>query len=561
MGAERKALLPQETTPIPAAVKGANGQWGWLLAAAGLSLLSLVPLGGVAVTALTATGKTWQHLTETVLGEYLTNSLLLAVGVGIVTLVLGTTTAWLTTMCRFPGSPHWAWALLLPLSAPGYLLAYTYAEFLDFAGPVQTALRATWGADVRLPPIRSLGGAIVVLALASYPYVYLLARNAFLEEAERLTEASRLLGCGPWRSFALVSLPVARPSLAAGTALVLMETLSDYGAVAHFGVDTLATGIYRTWFALGDRPASAQLATVLAVVVFAVLALETVLRQRRRFERIGTQAFEPPFALRGGRAIGALAICSLPVLLGFVLPVGLLVQMALLDTSEWFAVDFWRLTGTTLSLGLIAGGLAAIAALVLAWGKRLAPSPIMGSLVRVAILGYAIPGSTLAVGLLPPLGWLDSRLSQFLTTHFGRPPGLVLGGTLFILVFAYLVRFLAVGFNAIEGSLLRIGPSLDEASRLLGCSPLVTLWRVHLPLLRGGIFSGMLLVFVDVMKELPATLVLHPVNLETLAVRTHQYAADERLAAAAAPALTIIAAGLLPVLLLSWQIARSRRIG
>ncbi len=541
--------------------RGQSWRSGWIVAAAGLSLLSMVPLGGVAATALTATGETWQHLTETVLGEYLTNSLLLATGVGIVALVLGTITAWLTTMCRFPGGRHFAWALLLPLSAPGYLLAYTYAEFLDFAGPVQTALRDTLGADFRMPPIRSLPGAIAILALASYPYVYLLARNAFLEEAERLTEASRLLGCGPWRSFGLISLPVARPSLAAGTSLVLMETLSDYGAVAHLGVDTLATGIYRTWFALGDRPASAQLAMVLAVVVFAVLALETVLRQRRRFERIGTQSFEPPFVLQGGRAIGALVCCSLPILLGFGLPVGLLVQMALRDTSELFAADFWRLTGTTLSLGLIAGGLAAIASLVLAWGKRLERSAIMGTLSRIAILGYAIPGGTLAVGVLPPLGWLDGYLSRFLETNFGRPPGLVLGGSLFVLVFAYLVRFLAVGFNAIEGSLVRIGPNLDEASRLLGYGPLSTLWRVHLPLLRGGIFSGILLVFVDVMKELPATLVLHPVNLETLAVRTHQYAADERLAAAAAPALTIIAAGLLPVLLLSWQIARSRRIG
>jgi len=542
---------------------GSGQSWrsGWIVAAAVLSLISMVPLGGVAATALTATGETWQHLTETVLGEYLTNSLLLAVGVGTVALGMGTVTAWLTTMCRFPGGKHLAWGLLLPLSAPGYLLAYTYAEFLDFAGPAQTALRAALGEDFRLPPIRSLSGAIAILALASYPYVYLLARNAFLEQAERLTEASRLLGCSPWRSFGLVSLPVARPSLAAGTSLVLMETLSDYGAVAHLGVDTLATGIYRTWFALGDRPASAQLAIVLAVVVFAVLALETALRQRRRFERIGTQAFEPPFGLQGGRAIGALAVCSIPILLGFILPVGLLVQMALRNTSELFAADFWRLTGTTLSLGLIAGGLAAIASLVLAWGKRLERSAVMGTLTRIAILGYAIPGGTLAVGVLPPLGWLDGRLSQFLETNFGRPPGLVVGGTLFVLVFAYLVRFLAVGFNAIEGSLVRIGPNLDEASRLLGYGPLATLWRVHLPLLRGGIFSGILLVFVDVMKELPATLVLHPVNLETLAVRTHQYASDERLAAAAAPALTIIAAGLLPVLLLSWQIARSRRIG
>lgn len=511
----------------------------------------------------TDTGAVWQHLTTTVLPRYIGNSLLLVLGVSIGTGMIGVSTAWLVTMCRFPGSRVMQWALLLPLAVPAYILAYVYTELLEFYGPVQIALRSMFGwtsvEDYWFPPIRSLIGAVVMLSLVLYPYVYLLARVAFLEQSVCTLEASRSLGCSPWRSFLKVALPLARPAIVAGLALVMMETLNDYGTVQYFAVDTFSVGIYRTWFNMGERIAASQLAACLLVVVLAVLLLEQwSRRQTRYYQSTSRHQMASPYALQGRRAVLAGLVCGLPILLGFIIPALLLLQMATANLTERFGERFWTLAQNSLILALLTAAIGIGLALILAYGLRLRPTRLMSFSVRSAAIGYAIPGSVIAVGVLMPIGQIDNAIDVWMRSTFGISTGLLLSGTIAALVFAYLVRFLAVAFNTVESSLVRIKPSLDDAARSLGHNSTQTLLRVHAPLMTGGLLTAMILVFVDVMKELPATLIVRPFNFDTLAVEVYRLAADERLAEAAAPALAIVLVGILPVVLLSWQIARSR---
>jgi iron(III) transport system permease protein len=505
----------------------------------------------------------WQHLVATVLQDYILNSLVLMVGVGLGVLIVGTGAAWLVTMCRFPGSRWLEWLLLLPLAAPAYLLAYLYTELLEYYGPIQTALRQTFGwqtiQDYWFPDVRSMGGAIALLVLVLYPYVYLLARVAFLEQCTCTLEASRSLGCNPWRGFWRVALPLARPSLAAGLALVLMETLNDFGTVEFFGITTFTTGIYRTWLGMGERTAAAQLAAVLLCFILVLIALERWSRRRAKYYQNAGQAkpFQP-YRLTGLRAWGALGACVVPVVLGCVLPFALLIQMTLDHWQDTVDQTFWTLAGHSVVLAVITAVLGVALAVVMAYGQRLRGNWAMNASVRLAAMGYAIPGSVIAVGTLIPLGRLDNGIDAWMRSHFNISTGLLLSGTITALVFAYLVRFLAVSFNTVESSLGKIQPNLDDASRSLGRGPTATLLKIHVPLLQGGLLTAAMLIFVDVMKELPATLVIRPFNFDTLAVRVYQYASDERLAEAAAPALAILAVGMVPVILLSVQIARSR---
>ncbi|KKJ01651.1 iron ABC transporter permease [Prochlorothrix hollandica PCC 9006 = CALU 1027] len=536
----------------------------WAIAISAIALLIATPMLVVFSSVLTNQGEIWGHLVTTVLPRYLGNSLGLALGVSGGVLLLGVSTGWLVTLCRFPGRWLFEWALLLPLAAPAYILAYVYTDFLEYYGPVQMTLRQWFGwetmHDYWFPPVRSLGGAIVMFSLTLYPYVYLLARVAFLEQSRRTLEASRNLGCGPWRSFWVVALPLARPSIMAGLALALMETLNDYGTVKFFGVDTFTTGIYRTWFGIGERQGAAQLSAVLLVFILLLISGEQWFRRQARYYQSKTLAeAEGGYGLGGMRAIAAIVTCSLPVALGLLLPGGLLLQMTLANLDKSFDATYWHLTSNSLILATVTAGVGVLLALVMAYGLRLSPNWVVTSGVRLAAMGYAIPGAVIAVGLLVPLGWIDRTLNTTLQAQFGFSPGLLLSGTAIALVLGYLVRFLAVAFNTVESSLTRISPSLDDASRSLGQTPLGTLWRVHFPLLRGGLLTAVMLVFVDVMKELPATLVMRPLNFDTLAVQTFRYAADELPDRAAAPALTIVLVGLLPVILLSWQVAKSRR--
>ncbi len=535
----------------------------WTIAVLLIALLIATPLLVVLGSVFANTGPVWHHLTTTVLPRYISNSLLLVVGVSIGTGVIGVSTAWLVTMCRFPGSRVLQWALLLPLAVPAYILAYVYTELLEFYGPVQTALRAIFGwsslADYWFPPIRSLPGAVAMLSLVLYPYVYLLARVAFLEQSVCTLEASRSLGCNPWRSYFKVALPLARPAIVAGLALVIMETLNDYGTVQYFSVDTFSVGIYRTWFNMGERVAASQLAACLLVSVLGVLLLEQwSRRQTRYYQSTSRYQMASPYKLSGRRAVMAGLACSLPILLGFLAPALVLLPMAMTRITERFGERFWTLARNSLTLALLTAAIGMVFSLILAYGLRLRPTRLMSLSVRTAAIGYAIPGSVIAVGVLVPVGYFDNALDAWMSSTFNLSTGLLLSGTITALVFAYLVRFLAVAFNTVESSLVQIKPSLDDAARSLGHSSTQTLLRVHAPLMTGGLLTAMILVFVDVMKELPATLIVRPFNFDTLAVEVYRLAADERLAEAAAPALAIVIVGILPIILLSWQITRSR---
>jgi len=550
------------------------GVWGWLVVVVAIAGLIAAPVLIVLAGVFTNASETWGHLAATVLPTYLLNSLLLMVSVGAGCWLIGVGTAWLVTMCRFPGRRWLEWALLLPLAAPAYLLAYVYTELLAFYGPVQTTLREWFGwesvQDYWFPNVRSLWGAGLMLTLTLYPYVYLLARTAFLSQAVCVLEASRSLGCGPWRSFGQVALPLARPAIVAGLSLALMETLNDFGTVQYFGVDTFTTGIYRTWFGMGDRAAAVQLSAVLLLFVLGLIGLERWSRGQARYYQTANAIQQlSAYPLRGVRAIAALVACLVPVGLGLVIPGGVLVQMALSPPapiggdSDYGTtepnVQFWEFATHSLTLALVTGAIAVVLAVVLAYGVRLRPQQSIRVGTQVAVLGYAVPGSVIAVGILVPLGALDNAIANWMQATFNISTGLLLSGTITALVYAYLVRFLAVSFGSVESSLTNIKPSLDDAARSLGHSPTQTLRRVHIPLLGGGLLTGFILVFVDVMKELPATLIVRPFNFDTLAVRVYNLASDERLAEAAAPALAIVLVGLVPVILLSWQIARSRQ--
>ncbi len=534
----------------------------WNALTIGIALIVALPVLVVLTHLFMPTDGIWQHLGSTVLPRYLGNTLFLVVTVGLGTFVIGTGTAWLVVMCRFPGRRLFEWGLLLPLAVPTYVIAYAYTDFLQYAGPIQTWLRETFGwsaGDYFFPDIRSLWGAATLITLVLYPYVYMLARAAFLEQSVCVLDVGRTLGRGPWRLFTSVALPLARPAIVGGVSLALMETLNEFGAVQYFGVDTFTTGIYRTWFGMGEQVAAAQLAACLLAFVIALVLLERWSRGKRRyFHTTGRYQQMPEFALHGGRAWAATLACLTPVLLGFLIPSGLLGYLSVQGGDALFGAAFLEFAGNSLLLAALASIVAVSLALLLSYGARLNPGRITRVATRVAAMGYAVPGSVVAVGILIPFVWLDHQINDFMKGQFGMVVGLLLSGSAFILIYAYLVRFLAVSFNAIEASLGKVTPSMDAASRTLGQTAGGTLRKVHTPIMRGSLIAAGILVFVDVMKELPATVILRPFNFDTLAIRAHSLAADERLAEASTSSLAIVAVGIIPVILLSVAMRRSR---
>lgn len=523
-----------------------------------LALPVLVVFGYLFVPA----GEVWRHLAETVLRDYVQNSLLLVLGVAIGTLLLGVSTAWLTSMCEYTGRRVFEWALLLPMAMPAYIIAYTYTGMLDFSGPVQTLLRVWtgWGyGDYWFPEIRSLEGAAIMLSLVLYPYVYLLARAAFLGQSICVLDVSRTLGNGPWRTFFTVALPLARPAIVAGLSLALMETLADYGTVQYFGVATFTTGIFRTWFGLGNAAAAAQLSAVLLFFVFALVMVERFSRRQAQYHDTSQRHQDlKRFKLTGWNNWAAFLICLGALLFGFVLPAGQLLSWVFTTAEQTFDSSFLLLIGHSLQLAATAALLALCLALFLAYGRRLIPTLPVQAAVRIAGMGYAVPGTVIAVGVIIPFAAFDNTLDSWMRAQYDISTGLILSGTLAALIFAYMVRFLAVALQTVEAGLGRIRISMDESARSMGFRPLQILGMVHIPMLKGSLLTALLLVFVDVLKELPATLILRPFNYNTLAVRAYELASDERLADAATPALTIVVVGILPVILLSRSITRSR---
>ncbi len=535
----------------------------WKIGVVAVSLILALPVFTVLSFVFHPAGEVWEHLAATVLPEYITNSLLLMFGVAVGTLLIGVTTAWLTTMCRFPGRRIFEWALLLPMAMPAYIIAYTYTGMFDFAGPVQTSLRemAGWSyGDYWFPEVRSLDGAMVMLTLVLYPYVYLLTRAAFLEQSQCVLEVSRTLGCGPWRSFAKVALPLARPSIIAGLSLALMETLADYGTVQYFGVSTFTTGIFRTWFGLGDDGAAAQLAALMLLFVFVLIIMERWSRRRARYHHTSQRYRSPShYQLKGWKSFLAFMACLMPLFLGFLLPGGQQLVWAVQTAGEMVDETFVTLTLHSL---LLAGGasiLALLLALFLGYGKRLRPSWTVTAAVRISGMGYAVPGTVIAIGVMIPFAWLDNTLDAWARATLGVSTGLIFSGTLVALLFAYMVRFLAVSLQTVEAALGKIKHSTDDAARSLGRRPFEVLKEIHMPLMRGSLLTAVLLVFVDVLKELPATLILRPFDFNTLAVRAYELASDERLADSSTAAVAIVLAGIVPVILLSRSITRSRK--
>lgn len=505
------------------------------------------------------------HQLQTVLPEYAWASLLLSVSVALGVALLGGATAAAVSLFDFPGRRFFEWGLLLPMAMPAYVAAYAYTDALQYSGPLQTWLRALTGAQGALwPDVRSLPGAIALFVLCLYPYVYLLARTALTERGVALMEAARMLGAGTLRRVREVALPLARPALAAGIALALMETLADYGVGAYFGLTTLTTGVYKAWLVMNDKTAAAQLASVLLVAVAGLLWLEQRAQARLRFASSRSGALHAaearPLALRGWPALGAWLMCALPIVLGFVLPVlvllRLLWQEALHNELGLPLERFVQWSLASLKLAGLAALLAVALALVLAWlgrAGRLAGGagrdPLLQASSRVVSLGYAVPGAVIAIGILLPLGWLQERWPSL-----GLPA--LMTGTILGLLYAYMVRFSGVALQSLEAGYARISPNMDETARMLGASRRRLFLEVHAPLLARSALAAALLVFVDVMKELPATLVLRPFNSDTLAVVAYQLARDERLGEAALPSLAIVLVGLIPVIMLSRAMRR-----
>jgi iron(III) transport system permease protein len=532
------------------------GWLGWVSVAT--ATMVLAPIAAVVSNVFLPSETTWVHLVSTVLPDYVWNTLLLVLLVAAGVIFFGVLSAWLVTVYSFPGQRLLEWALVLPLAMPAYVMAYAYTDWLQAAGPVQTMLREITGWRVRqywFPEIRSLPGAAAMLSFALYPYVYLLSRTAFLDQSRTTLEAARLAGYGPWGRFWHVALPLARTAIAAGTALALMETLADFGTVSYFAVNTFTTGIYRAWLSLGDPVAAGQLATCLLVFVLVMLWLEQLHRGRARYA--GKRTPMPPQNLHGWRTLSACAFCATPVLFGFLLPAGILLALAVNEPEARFGPRIYALVTNTFTLAGVAAVAAVLVALLLAYAARSLNSPVVHGANRLAVLGYALPGAVLAVGILLPLGKIDNAIATWMQAQFGVKTGLLLTGSMTGLIYAYLVRFLAVAFQTVEAGLTRVTTSMDDAARSLGLSPTRTLARVHVPIMSGSVAIAALLVFVDVMKELPATFAMRPFNFDTLAVEAYNLAKDERIAEAAVPSLLMVGIALLPLILLLRHITRS----
>jgi iron(III) transport system permease protein len=525
---------------------------GWRISTFAIAMLVIVPLAVVLFSFLYPAHDIWDHIIKNVLSDLLVNTFWLVIGVGAVTAVLGVSMAWLTAVCDYPGRKIFSWALLLPLAIPTYVLAFVSLGLFDFSGPAQTLLREWLGAgNYWFPDIRSTGGVIAVMSLALYPYIYLIARNAFLTQGIRTIEVAQSLGYGRVSGFFKVALPMARPWIAGGLMLVLMEALADFGAVSIFNYDTFTTAIYKAWFGFFSLAAAAQLSSILVLIVFVIIVIEQRMRMKMRYYQPGRHSIKVErYHLRGAAKWLAFFSSLLVLSVAFIVP---LVQLLLWTTevaADEFNNRYFGFLSHSLLLGILAALITGFLALILSYTKRHYPDRLTNFMVRTSTLGYALPGTILAVGIFIPNAFLDSIIISLTHTFFGIKPGLFLQGSLMVMVMAYVVRFMAAGFNSIDNAMQRVTKSIDEAARLMGIRGLDILRRIHVPLLRGGVLTALTLVFVDVMKEMPITLMIRPFGWDTLAVKIYELTSEGEWERAALPAVTLILAGLFPVIIL-----------
>ncbi|MCC5932238.1 MAG: iron ABC transporter permease [Cyclobacteriaceae bacterium] len=529
----------------------------WQLVAFLNTGLILLPILTIIWFLLDGPGETWEHLAETVLADYILNSLIIIAGTGLISVILGISTAWVVSTCKFPMRKFFEWSLVLPLAIPTYIIAFAYAGIFDYTGSLQTLLRNA-GLVFELD-IMNIQGIVFILAFVLYPYVYVIARASFLQRSRSMLEAGRLMGSSSWRTFFKISLPVARPAIIGGLSLVIMEVLNDYGAVKYYGVNTFTTGIFRAWFSLGDINAAVYLSALLIVTILIVMGIERWQRGQARFDDEGQKKGKPPvrYKLNSMQQFLSFLICIIPLALGFVFPVVQLTIWAVQSFDKIVTTNFVQLILNSFGLAAISAVVCVIISIILIYSNRIHQSLWMKGLTKTSTIGYSIPGAVIAVGIMIPVLRLDKFITQWFENLLNIELGLLLTGTLFILVYAYTVRFLAVAYNSVDAGFKKIPEGLTEASRSLGKSTFITLIRVNLPLLKASAISGALLVFVDVLKELPLTLILRPFNFSTLATRAFELASDERIGESAGPALIIVFTGILPVILLSRLVTKS----
>ncbi len=528
----------------------------WSVLAVAIAIMVILPIVSVAWIAFFPADNIWPHLLRTTLPRYFLNSLILMLSVGMITAIVGTGAAWLIVMYRFPASRLFEWLLLLPLAVPAYIGAYAIVDFLEYAGPVQTALREVFGwnssRDYWFPQIRSMNSAILVMSMSLFPYVYLLARTALREQSGGALEVARTLGIGPLERFWRVGVPLVRPAIAAGVAVVMMETVSDFGTVEFFAVQTLTTGIFTVWLEANNAGGAAQISGVVLLLVLLLVGLEKTGRKNSRFHTNARQTRKiERSTLQGSVKWMAFALCAIPFLIGFILPVGVMISHAIENTDYWANTDLLRALLNTVTVGGIAALTTVLAAIVLVYGVRLSKRPWLQKLLPMTTIGYAAPGAVLGVAILIPLAYADNLLADTVEWATGVDIGLVLTGTGFAIILAYSVRFFAIAQGAIDGAMGRIPPSLPMAARSLGNTSGLTLRNIYAPLIRGSIATALLLVFVDSVKELPATLLLRPFNFNTLSTLVYEQASLENIGQASPAALLVIAMGMSAVLLLA----------
>lgn len=527
---------------------------GWRYIPVIVAILVLIPVGTIMLSFLTPAGDVWQHLVETTLSRLLLNSFWLGLGVALSSALLGVSLAWFTAVYDFPGRKIFSWGLLLPLAFPAYVLAFVTLGLFDFTGPIQTSLRSWTGTDLFwFPNVRSRMGVIIVMTLAFYPYVYLLARNAFLTQGKRSLEAAQSLGLNRTQGFFKVSLPMARPWIASGVMLVLMETLADFGTVSVFNYDTFTTAIYKAWFSMFSLSAASQLASLLIIIVFVLIFMEQQFRLRIRYAETRQSSRAPPIILTGWYSWAVAGFAFATLFFSFLLPIAQLLIWAAYTFAEEFNQRYLGFLWHSLMLSGLTAALICTISILMVYSARRHPDMVARVAIRIATIGYALPGVVLAVGIFIPLAWADNWFNQMAMKLFSIETGFLFQGTLMVMLIAYMTRFLAVGYNPIDSAMQRITLSIDEASMGLGVSGWSMLKRIHLPILKGGVLTAVTLVFVDVMKEMPITLMTRPFGWDTLSVRIFEMTSEGEWEQAALPAVALVLTGLIPIAMLTRQ--------